>query len=732
MENAIHYELKVQTASEASHAFWRGKTFQNKVVVLYGKIGKQGQRDERKFDSEEQAENYLVTKIYEKLKEGYRLKTVEEPTSLIDQDEVSNFDYKKSIDRILAIDDIPCRKALKLYKLGYLAAKTGDIASAERAFEFLIITPSHWFYSRQGPWKGKDLKFLGWKREPRFTPRLLFCPNDSLLWIKESGEKRIIKVINVSAEQCRNFDENLDIEVDGKGNLTKLGFNDEKAYGAFFESIYPSAWKSGVVFRFPYLESFSLHFRLDDDVSQSTIVAPKLRKLELGIHTSFIASDFSSYFFTPLVSSFYIGREGSMHHRFRFDILKSFPALRELDFHIWEFKYNDSLFSILPILKNLEKFRLSYSQSQGAVPYFFADYVLKYVDWLDEMEPFRELVEWVGDYAYHRIGLHNRITDVFNREPYNRERGYDWGTNLGLYQYYYLMIPEQLWLLNKAILDGLDLSLFMGYTGDLNGILEALPAKFQPIEVPFFDSPYFNRDYFNRINTQKINREEPELQIREFKSIQKHFRSRLLDRSLNQVQKGGSTIFFDLDALTKKGSEAVLAKYIVDARSAEISNTVLHRNSKTIDLSPLWCTHYGFSLLRTLNLGITCNQSEFSVLTEHLSDLDLKVKLTEDPSKVRYGCLIPETHRRLILSRLTATLHETVEQRLARLADFEEFPMNPWISLERGFSIDGFSEEHPRSEEWLRRRDLAADCVQITYEDEESVFATELSRGSFE
>ncbi|MFX1273352.1 MAG: hypothetical protein ACFFAX_16865, partial [Promethearchaeota archaeon] len=189
----------------------------------------------------------------------------------------------------------------------------------------------------------------------------------------------------------------------------------------------------------------------------------------------------------------------------------------------------------------------------------------------------------------------------------------------------------------------------------------------------------------------------------------------------------GSTLFFDVDVLsTLGGSEGVLTKHILDRRREEIEDTVLLKKAERVELLPLWHTHYGFNLLRSLGYNANCTQSEFSELMRRLSELDLEVKVTKDTSEVKTGCQIPEVHRRLILSRLTPTPYETVEQRLSRLAEFSRFSTNPWVSLR---PYEG-PFEGPNSEELLRRRNQAAERVNISYEDE--YCEIKVTRGSFD
>jgi hypothetical protein len=591
------------------------------------------------------------------------------PFQQIDQIEVGGLDYRKTIEQVLVTDDRPDRKGRNLYKLGYLAAKSGDISGAKIAFEFLILTPS---------------SAMRIRKYKTYSGGIVFCRENHVEWTQAHGETQTVRIIDISAEHCEDFDGDIEFEVDNNGNLTKFVAYDEEDYSIFFNSFREDC----DAVRFPYLDEFSCKFHYDDIITSLPVTAPRLRQLEFAHHSTFVVRDFPRHFFTPLVSSLEIGRDGSLHHEIRYDILENFPALKELYFSIWEFKYNDSDFSILPILTNLEKFHLSHNVELD-IPHFSADSLLRYVDWLDDIEPFRELVSWIGDFTE------------------NKKYVYNWRDYFGMYQTYSLLIPKQTWMLNKAVLYNLKLPQYLGYTGNLNEILLSLPEKYKPKEISLLPSTHNCWDYSEKV--------DPEKRSSEFKSIQDLFRNRLEELSLEQVRKGSSTILFDVNSLSKKGKEALLVKSIVDRRREEIENTVLYQSHKGVDLSPLWITHYGFELLRNLGLGLTCSQSEFSRIAEHLNELDLNVKVTSDVSKVKAGCVMPETHRQLILSRLTPTMYESIEQRLARFADFPEFPMNPWVALYSDYLIDGFSEEHPKSDTWLQRRDRAAERLQISY-----------------
>ncbi len=57
---------------KASSKFWIGKRFGNTVVVLFGRVGADGQYRVKKFDNEELAEKHLKSKTQKKIKKGYK------------------------------------------------------------------------------------------------------------------------------------------------------------------------------------------------------------------------------------------------------------------------------------------------------------------------------------------------------------------------------------------------------------------------------------------------------------------------------------------------------------------------------------------------------------------------------------------------------------------------------------------------------------------------------------
>lgn len=57
---------------KTSFKFWVGKRLGNLVVVLFGRVGTDGQFRVKEFDNEELAEKHLKSQTQQKVKKGYK------------------------------------------------------------------------------------------------------------------------------------------------------------------------------------------------------------------------------------------------------------------------------------------------------------------------------------------------------------------------------------------------------------------------------------------------------------------------------------------------------------------------------------------------------------------------------------------------------------------------------------------------------------------------------------
>ncbi|MFW9864250.1 MAG: hypothetical protein ACFFET_18335 [Candidatus Thorarchaeota archaeon] len=592
------------------------------------------------------------------------------------------------INRAITSQDPPQVKGLKLYELGYLAARFGDFQNAEIAFESLIIPPFP-------GWPSSDHKLLAWQVDSHFWPRPIFCPDDSVSWTDVDGWERNVEVHDVVIEDWDVLPEKTVFEQDEDGNIIGLKIHE---LGEFNEKY---KIRPGPILRFPYLESieFSRH--------QMSMIAPRLRRLEIHHLDSWDRGNFDSIF-APMLSKLTVYCESESVD---FDDLMKFPVLEEFDLAlIWgkEMNYDWSGFVTR---YGLKKFNILFGHADYILPVYSADYILRYVDWVEEIEPYRELISnWKFDIASYRWILEGHPLSKLLFE-YIKPRTVPWSHCWSLYNYYLQMIPEQTWLLNKAILYGLNLEEFMGYAGSLSMIIDGLPDRYQPIELPLMCR--LNWKYRENEESFEFKKKRKGL-LKEYGSTRDHFRMSLLEKSLVQIQDGGTTLLFDIERIGKDKLGTELAAKLVERRREEIENTTLLRKEDTIDLSPLWCTHHGFRILRFLGLRLSCNQSEFAQVEKQLGDLGLAIEHTSKEDDVTYGCVVPESIRRIILSRLTPTNWETVEHRLSRLADFRVYPVNPTL-FSSGIVVDWRESNPYEFEKWRKIRDAAAEKVEVFY-----------------
>jgi len=99
-----------------------------------------------------------------------------------------------------------------------------------------------------------------------------------------------------------------------------------------------------------------------------------------------------------------------------------------------------------------------------------------------------------------------------------------------------------------------------------------------------------------------------------------HLYSKMVKLLENQLQRGGSTLYFDLDTLsTTPGS--VLLPEVLSRRTAELQELVLFDKSGTIDLFPLWLTSYGHKILSALGTKRYVSKSRLSEINMALKNI---------------------------------------------------------------------------------------------------------------
>lgn len=91
-----------------------------------------------------------------------------------------------------------------------------------------------------------------------------------------------------------------------------------------------------------------------------------------------------------------------------------------------------------------------------------------------------------------------------------------------------------------------------------------------------------------------------------------------------QLEHGGSTLYFDVDALSiTRGS--VLIPLLLRQRDHEMENVTLFDNKGRLDLLPLWVTGYGSQILNALNFGRWTSSDRLPDIEKALSKINNKV-----------------------------------------------------------------------------------------------------------
>jgi len=106
-------------------------------------------------------------------------------------------------------------------------------------------------------------------------------------------------------------------------------------------------------------------------------------------------------------------------------------------------------------------------------------------------------------------------------------------------------------------------------------------------------------------------------------------RSAIYDRTLDlledQLTNNGPTLFLDVERM-KNTRASKLIPQIIELREKEIENTTLQIKGSRIFLRPLWLTHYGLTILKAMNMGLTTDSEGLNRIQSSLAELDLLVQ----------------------------------------------------------------------------------------------------------
>ncbi len=88
-----------------------------------------------------------------------------------------------------------------------------------------------------------------------------------------------------------------------------------------------------------------------------------------------------------------------------------------------------------------------------------------------------------------------------------------------------------------------------------------------------------------------------------------------------QLERGGSTLYFDMDALSATPG-SVLLPSVLQRRDTEMQELVLFDRAGKVDLFPLWLTSYGHKILTALGFKRYVSKSRLSEINDALKNIN--------------------------------------------------------------------------------------------------------------
>jgi len=197
----------------------------------------------------------------------------------------------------------------------------------------------------------------------------------------------------------------------------------------------------------------------------------------------------------------------------------------------------------------------------------------------------------------------------------------------------------------------------------------------------------------------------------DFDDLRRQFSKHAIMMVEEQVAKGGSTLFFDLDRMLET-SAAVLVPLIAERRSNEMRDVAAFQLKDIIDLRDLWLTGNGHRILSAMGTDLVTSIENLEVIREELrkTGLDLRVRdfdtrNTRDvkrpklSDRFRFGILkLGQQNSEGIPSDLISTLvglsRESVDaRRLSLLADVIRLEDSPYPALREVLQEDNLVNE---------------------------------------
>jgi hypothetical protein len=106
-----------------------------------------------------------------------------------------------------------------------------------------------------------------------------------------------------------------------------------------------------------------------------------------------------------------------------------------------------------------------------------------------------------------------------------------------------------------------------------------------------------------------------------YKGGVQHLYSQMVGLLEAQLERGGSTLYFDLDLLsTTPGS--VLLPAVLKRRETEMQDLILYNRAGKVDLFPLWLTSYGNKILQAMGFKRYVAKSKLNEINKALQDIN--------------------------------------------------------------------------------------------------------------
>jgi hypothetical protein len=117
-----------------------------------------------------------------------------------------------------------------------------------------------------------------------------------------------------------------------------------------------------------------------------------------------------------------------------------------------------------------------------------------------------------------------------------------------------------------------------------------------------------------------------------FESAREAILERTIELLDSQVERGGSTLFLDTESMKTTKASKLIPK-IIDARRLEIEKVIVQTKGSVALMNSLWLSHYGFKILRALEVGVQHYGDGLNRVRESLDDLGFELK-TEEVSSI--------------------------------------------------------------------------------------------------